>query len=133
MINSPTLPVRSSTRRHALLALACAFVLSLVSVPALQAADLKPLPLTATFEKVASTEGTPFVLHLKNDSKDTLKLSGKVLLSVVNHAVDKARVLPEKSVEAGKVMTVTGLTGDDKVLVSAAGYAPLEVKVPFKL
>ena len=132
MINSNTLPVRSSTRHHALLALACAFVLSLVSVPALQAAD-KALPLTATFEKVANTAGTPFVLHLKNDSKDTLKLSGKVLLSVVNHAVDKARALPEKSVEAGKVMTVTGLAGDDKVLVSAAGYATLEVKVPFKL
>jgi len=132
MINSHPLPVRSSTRRHALLALACAFVLSLVAIPALQAAD-KPLPVTATFEKVASTEGTPFVLHLKNDSKDTLKLSGKVLLSVVNHAMDKARAVPEQSVEAGKVMTVTGLSGDDKVIVSAAGFAPLEVKVPFKL
>ena len=132
MINSHTLPVRSSTRRHALLALACAFVLSLVAIPALQAAD-KPLPVTATFEKVASSEGTPFVLHLKNDSKDTLKLSGKVLLSVVNHAMDKARALPEQSVEAGKVMTVSGLAGDDKVIVSAAGFAPFEVKVPFKL
>ena len=132
MINSHPLPVRSSTRRHALLALACAFVLSLVAIPALQAAD-KPLPVTATFEKVASTEGTPFVLHLKNDSKDTLKLSGKVLLSVVNHAMDKARAVPEQSVEAGKVMTVSGLSGDDKVIVSAAGFAPLEVKVPFKL
>jgi hypothetical protein len=129
MINSHT-PVRSSSRRHALLALACAFGLSLMSVPALQAAD--KLPLTATFEKVASTEGTPIVLHLKNDSKVTLKVSGKILLSVVNHAADKARSVPEQSVEAGKVMTVTGLAGDDKVVLTAAGYAPLEVKVPFK-
>ena len=131
MINSHPLPVRSLTRRHVLLALACAFVLSLVAIPVLQAAD-KPLPVTATFEKVASTEGTRIVLHLKNDSKDTLKLSGKVLLSIVNHAMDKARALPEQSVEAGKVMDVTGLAGDDKVIVNAAGFAPFEVKVPFK-
>ncbi len=124
--------INSNSRRSALLALACTFALSLISVSALQAAD-KVLPLKATFEKVASTEGTPFVLHLKNDSKDTLKVSGKVLLSVVNHAMDKARVLPEQSIEAGKVMTVTGLSADDKVVVSAAGFAPLEVKVPFKL
>jgi hypothetical protein len=47
--------------------------------------------------------------------------------------MDKARVVPEQSVEAGKVMTVTGLVGDDKVVINAAGFAPLEVKVPFKL
>ena len=132
MINSHPLPVRSLTRRHVLLALACAFVLSLVAIPALQAAD-KPLPVTATFEKVTSAEGTPFVLHLKNDSANTLKLSGKVLLSVVNHASDKARAIPEQAVDAGKVLTVAGLAGDDKVIVNAAGFAPLEVKVPFKL
>lgn len=124
--------IASNSRRSALLALACAFVLSLVSVPALQAAD-KALPLSPTFEKVASTEGTPFVLHLKNDSKDTLKLSGKVLLSVVNHAMDKARVLPEHSLAAGEVWTIAALSADDRVLVSAAGYAPLEFRVPFKL
>jgi len=132
MNNSHTLPVCSSTRRHALLALACAFALSLVSVPALQAAD-KALPLTPTFEKVASTEGTPFVLHLKNDSKDTLKLNGKVLMAVVNHAMDKARALPAETLDAGKVWTVTQLAADDKVIITAAGFAPLEVKVPFKL
>jgi len=132
MINSPALPVRSSTRRPALVALACAFALSLLSLPALQAADGKTLPLSSTIEKVASTDGTPFVVHLKNDSKETLKLSGKVLLSVVNHAMDKARTLPEQTLEAGKVWTITNLSADDKVIVSAAGFAPLEVKVPIK-
>ncbi len=122
----------SNSRRSALLAVACTFALALVSAPALQAAD-KALTLTPTFEKVASTEGTPFVLHLKNDSKDTLKLSGKVLLSVVNHSADKARVLPEHTLEAGQSWTIPNLSGDDRVLVSAAGFAPLEVKVPFKL
>jgi len=132
MINSATPSLRSSTRRHALLALACAFVLSLVSAPALLAAD-KPLPLSHTFEKVESTEGTPFVVKLKNDSKESLKLSGKVLLAVVNHAMDKARALPDHTLAAGETWTITGLAADDKVLVSAAGYAQLEVRVPFKL
>jgi hypothetical protein len=122
----------SNSRRSALLALACAFVLSLVSVPALQAAD-KALPLTPTFEKITGAEGAPFVLHLKNDSKESLKVSGKVLLAVVHHAMDKARVLPEQALDAGAVLTVKDLSADDRVILTAAGHAPLEVKVPFKL
>lgn len=130
--------VRSLSRSRALLALACAFGLTLVSVPAVIAADApaKPLadkapalPLTATFEKVASTEGMPFVLKLKNNSKDTLKLSGKVLLSVVHHAMDKARVLPEHTLAGGEVWTIKDLSAEDKVLVSAHDFAPLELVV----
>lgn len=132
MIHSSVLPVSPSTRRPALLALACAFVLALVAAPATQAAE-KALPLSPTFAKVESSEGTPFVLKLKNDSKTSLKLNGKVLLAVVNHAMDKARALPEQTLGAGEVWTITGLAGDDKVVVTAAGHAPLELKVPFKL
>ncbi len=138
MINSNPLPTRS-----ALLALACAFSLTLVAIPSLPAADTaapKPvaankapsLPLTATFSKVTVKEGAPFVLKLKNDSKVTLKVSAKILLSVVNHAMDKARLLPEHAIEAGQVWTITDLASDDKVVVTAAGFAPLELKVPFK-
>lgn len=90
------------------------------------------LPLSHSFEK-ASEGATPFVLTVKNDSKATLQLSGHVLLSVVNHAMDKARKLPDHSLEAGKTWTITELTADDKVILNAAGYAPLEVRVPFKL
>jgi hypothetical protein len=132
-------PVRSLNRSRMVLALACAIGLTLASVPAMIAADTSAkqpladkapaLPLTATFEKVASTEGTPFVLKLKNDSKDTLKLSGKVLLSVVHHAMDKARVLPDQVLEGGQVWTIKDLSAQDKVLVTAAGFAPLEVVV----
>jgi hypothetical protein len=127
-------PVRSLNRSRMVLALACAIGLTLASVPAMIAADTSAkqpladkapaLPLTATFEKVASTEGT-----LKNDSKDTLKLSGKVLLSVVHHAMDKARVLPDQVLEGGQVWTIKDLSAQDKVLVTAAGFAPLEVVV----
>lgn len=106
----------------------------LAPIATLQAADKAAvLPLTGTFEKVTGTEGAPFVLKLKNDSKSTLKVSGKVLLAVVHHAMDKARVLPEQTIEAGAVWTIKDLSGDDKVILTAAGFAPLEFKVPFKL
>ncbi|HEY8993207.1 MAG TPA: hypothetical protein VIM71_00865 [Lacunisphaera sp.] len=130
---------RTSNRSRMLLALACALGLTLMSVPAAiaaeapakqPAADKAPaLPVSATFEKVASTEGTPFVLKLKNDSHDTLKISGKVLLSVVHHAMDKARVLPEHTLEAGKVWSIPGLSAEDKVILNATGFAPLELVV----
>lgn len=134
---------RFVSSNRALLALACALGLTLVSAPVLSAADAATkqpladkaavLPLTATFEKVTGTEGAPFVLKLKNDSKATLKVSGKVLLAVVHHAMDKARVIPEQAVAAGQTMTVKDLSAEDKIVLTAEGYAPLELKVPFKL
>lgn len=133
-------PLRSAPRSRTLLALACLLSFTLGSVPALQAdtATLQPLadkaaPLTGTFEKVAGAEGAPFALKLTNTSKDTLKVSGKVLLAVVHHAMDKARVLPEQTVEAGASWTIKELSADDKVILTVAGFAPLEFRVPFKL
>ncbi|HEX2861301.1 MAG TPA: hypothetical protein VHN79_06660 [Lacunisphaera sp.] len=124
------------------LAFSCMTCLALTSAPALHAtnADTRPLadkepvlPLTPTFEKGESTEGTPFVLQLKNESKATLKVSGKVLLAVVHHAMDKARALPEQSVAPGQTLTIKDLSADDRVFLSSPGFAPLEVRVPFKL
>lgn len=132
MNNSHSL--HSGARRSLLLALACAFSLTLAPFASLQAADkAAALPLTVTFEKVTGTEGAPFVLKAKNTSTVSLKVSGKVLLAVVHHAMDKARVVPEQTVAAGQIMTVKELSAEDKVVLTADGYAPLEVKVPFKL
>lgn len=118
-MNSPRFLLRS------LLAVAC---LAFAAAPALHAADAV-LPLKASFEKVTGSEGAPYVLHLTNDSKVALKVSGKVLLSVVHHAMDKARVLPEQTVEPGKMMMVKDLSAQDKVILTAPGYAPLELVV----
>lgn len=123
-----------------LLALACLAGLPFAAVSAFAdtaaphaKADALALPLSHTFEKVESTNGTPFVLKVKNDGKATLKLSGHVLLSVVNHAMDKARQLPEHTLDAGATWTISELTADDRVILKADGYAPLEIRVPFKL
>jgi len=147
MINSNSL--RSVTRSRPLLALAWALSLALASVPALSAADtatLQPLadkpapapaapalPLTGTFEKGSNAEGAPLILKLKNNSKDTLKVSAKILLAVVHHATDKARELPEHAIEAGAVWIITDIAADDRVILSASGYEPLEFRAPFKL
>ena len=126
-----------SLSKTALLTLGCALSLVLFSAPALRAADpataaaAKKLPLTATIEKAAHpAENTPpFILTLKNDSKATITVSAKVLLSVVAHNVDKARIVPAHAIEAGKTMKIADLAALDKVVVSSEGYAPLEIKV----
>jgi hypothetical protein len=123
----------------ALIALGCAFSLAFVPISAKAADDtaaLQPLadkapslPLTATFEKVSGAENGPFVLHLKNVSKDAIKASAKVLLSVVVHNTNKARVVPEHVVAPGEVWTIADLAALDKVIVTAEGFAPLELTV----
>ena len=133
---------RSSTRAvlcsSALLALGCAFVLALVSAPALRAdaGSEKPmackcpsLPLSASFAKTAGAENAPYVLTLKNDSTSTVKASAKVLLAVAFHAEAKARNVAEQVVEPGKTWTIDDLAKGDKVTVSAAGFTPLELTV----
>ena len=99
-----------------------------VATPALHAADKAP-PLTPAISKVVSTEKPPFVLTLKNDSKDALKVSAKVLLSVAAHNADKARNVPAETVAPGKTMTISDLAALDVVVVSTEGYAPLKIEV----
>jgi hypothetical protein len=124
MILSPT--VRMSLRLMAL-----AFGLALLAAPALRADATAPaLPVTTSFEKVAGVEGAPYVLTVKNTSQDTLTVTAKVLLSVTFHAENKARNLPPQGIDAGKEWKVSDLSADDKVILSAPGFAPLEVTVP---
>lgn len=125
--------LRSSSLLRGLCALALVAGLAFVAAPTINAADKAPaLPLKASFEKVTSSEGTPYVLHLKNESKESLKVSGKVLLAVVHHAMDKARPVAEETVAAGASMTIKGLSAEDKVILHAAGHETLEIHVPGK-
>jgi hypothetical protein len=130
-------PLRLASVRSALVALSCAFAFAFAQAPAARAdtATLRPmddkapsLPLTATFEKADADTG-PYVLNLKNTSDGALKVTAKVLLSVYFHADSKSRNLPEHAIDPGQVWTITGLAANDKVTVSASGYAPLELTV----
>jgi hypothetical protein len=131
---------RPALGRIVLIVLGCAFSLALAQAPALKAADsiaLQPLadkalsmPLTFAFEKVLGAEHGPYVLKLTNTSKDALKVGTKILLSVAFHAESKAKILPEHVIEAGQMWTIPGLAAQDRVILTAQGFTPLEVTVP---
>lgn len=121
----------SALCKSALLALGVA--LSLVLVPtvnlsATEATAAKSLPLTHSFAKVEGEDG-PHTMKLTNTSSDALKVNVKILLSVYSHASDRAKVLPEETIAAGKDWTITKLAALDKVIISAEGYAPIELVV----
>ena len=128
---------RSSLSRNALIALGCALSLVIVPVATLKANDAPPaatkapsLPLTATFEKVATAEkGAPFVLKLTNTSKAAVTVSAKILLSVVVHSAPNSRSVPAHAIAPGQTWTISELSALDKVTVTAEGFAPLELTV----
>jgi hypothetical protein len=140
MIIATLASTRPPLRRIALIALGCAFSLALIPMQTLKGADgaaLQPLadkapslPLTATFEKVTGGENGPFVLKLKNDSKDAVKVTTKILLSVAFHADSKAKHLPAHTIKAGQVWSIPDLAAADKLILTAEGFAPLEIVVP---
>jgi hypothetical protein len=88
------------------------------------------LPLTVSYDKVSGTEDPPYVLKLKNVSKDPITVSAKVSPSVTFHAVEKTRDVPAHTIDAGQEWSIPGLAASDKVTVTAPGYAPLELTVP---
>jgi len=140
MTHSYSYHARRAACRIALLALGCALVLFAVPFSALRAADAPAsppaadkapsLPLVPTFEKVTSGEDGPYVLNLKNVSKETVTASAQVIASVTFHAKAKTRNLPEHAIDPGEAWTITELAATDKVIVSAKGFAPLELTVP---
>ena len=140
MISAKNASPRPALRTTALIALGCALTLAVMSAPALKAAGpatLQPLadkapslPVTTAFEKVKGAESGPYVLKVTNTSKATLKVTTKVHVAVAFHANDKARNLPEHAIEAGQTWSVPDLAAQDKVVVTATGFAPLELTVP---
>jgi hypothetical protein len=129
---------RISLYRSALFALGCAFLAGFASAPALRAegdssqtaaANLPSLPLSASFSKAAGSEDAPYVLTLKNQSGSPVAASAKVLLAVAFHADSKARTVAGQTIGAGESWTISGLAKDDRVIVSADGFAPLVLTV----
>jgi hypothetical protein len=123
-------------RCSTLFALGCAFLVACVATPALRAqgdssqaaANTPSLPLSASFSKVGG-EDAPYVLTLRNDSAISVTVSARVLLAVAFHADSKARVLPEHAIGPGETWMISDLFKDDRVTVSASGFAPLQLTV----
>ena len=123
------------------LALGCVLGLTAVQLPAARAGDasaeMRPLddkapslPLTAAFSKGTDPNVGPYTLSLTNTSKDAIKVSVKIHLSVSFHANTKDRSVPDHVIDPGQVWTVDDLAAADKVTVTADGFAPLELTVP---
>jgi hypothetical protein len=137
---STTSSLRPAACRTALFAFGCALSLVLVQTAALKAADpaapqapavkAPSLPVTATFDKVANAEAGPYVLNLKNNSQDALKVSAKVLLAVAFHMESKARMVPAHVIDPGQTWSIPDLAAADRITLTAEGYAPLELTVP---
>ena len=124
-----------------LLALSCALGLAIVQIPAARAGEtgtaMRPLddkapslPLTAAFSKGTDTTVGPYILSLTNTSKDAIKVSVKIHLSVSFHANTRDRSVPDHVIDPGQVWTIDDLAAADKVTVTADGFAPLELTVP---
>jgi hypothetical protein len=79
---------------------------------------------------VTGGENGPYVLKVKNTSADTLKVSAKILLAVAFHADNKAKLVPEHAIAAGDTWSIADLAAADKVILTATGFAPLEIVVP---
>jgi hypothetical protein len=93
-------------------------------------ADTAPaLPLTHSFTKVEGGEKGPYVLQLKNESASDITVSGKILLAVAFHAESRSRSIPSHKIEAGKSWSIADLAFDDKITLTADGFAPLELSV----
>jgi hypothetical protein len=130
---------KSSARTVLQKAALLAFGLVIAAVPTLKASDLAtlqpmadakvPLPLTSVIEKVTGAEKGPYVLKLKNESKAEVKVTAKILLAVFEHGEDKAKHLPAHTIEAGKTWKIADLAAEDKVIVTADGFAPLEIVI----
>ena len=135
-ISSP----RAAAYRTALFAFGCALSLVLVQTAALKAADpagpdapavkARSLPVTTTVEKVANAESGPYVLNVKNTSPDALKVSAKVLLAVAFHMDSKARNVPAHVIDPGQTWKIADLAAGDRIVLTAEGFAALEVTVP---
>jgi len=140
MKTPPSLHRRRAFTRVTLIIAGCLLGLALAFAPALHAASddatakasdkAQALPLTATFAKDKNAEGPPYTLTLKNVSAHAVKVKAKILLAVAFHADNRAKNLPEHAIDAGKDWSIPGLAAQDKVILTAEGYAPLELLVP---
>jgi hypothetical protein len=132
--------IRSSARTGlfsgSLIALGCALLvafspaLKAQATPSQPAADNAPsLPLSASFSKSAGTEDAPYVLTLKNESATAVTASAKILLAVAFHADSKAKCIADHAIGPGETWTISDLAKGDRVMVTAAGFAPLQLSV----
>ena len=141
MNSSDTSRACSAFGKTAIIAFGCVLSLTMAQIPASRAADNTPtlrplddkamsLPLTADFSKGSDANIGPYIVSLTNTSKDAIKVSVKIHLSVSFHANTKDRNISDHVIGPGQVWTINDLAAADTLTVTADGFAPLELTVP---
>jgi hypothetical protein len=127
--------------RRRVAAIVLSAVFALTTLPAVTAAEATPppstdkklpaLPLTTTFGKGTPGEnGGIYSLTLKNTSDKALTVKTTIIWSITSHNRARTIELPAREIAAGGTWTISDLSFDDRVIVSAEGYEKLDVKTP---
>lgn len=105
---------------------------AIVAQPVAAADEMAPaLPVTTSFGKGTPGEnGGPYALTVTNTSDAALTVSATVIWSVTSHNRPKTLELPAHEIAAGGTWVIDDLAAEDRVILKAEGYAPLELKTP---
>ena len=89
------------------------------------------LPLTASFGMGEPGEnGGPHTLTLTNTSEEALTVNATIIWSVVSHNRTKTIELPAQEMAAGGTWVIDDLAAEDRIVLTAEGYAKLELTTP---
>ena len=100
---------------------------------AVTAADdaMPALPLKAEFGKGTPGEnGGPYAVTLTNTSDKALTVNATIIWSVTSHNRPRTIELPAKEIAAGGTWKIDDLAAEDRIVLTAEGYAKLELKTP---
>jgi hypothetical protein len=105
---------------------------ALAPTSASAADDMAPaLPVTASFGKGTPGEnGGPYALTLTNTSDKALTVNATIIWSVASHNRARTIELPAHEIAAGGTWVVNDLAAEDRIILTAEGYAKLELKTP---
>lgn len=107
--------------------------LAVFAATPMAAADEKApdLPLSASFGKGEPGEnGGPYALTLTNTSDKALTVNATIIWSVASHNRARTIELPAHEVAAGGTWVIDDLAAEDRIILTAEGYAKLELKTP---
>ncbi|MEZ5277141.1 MAG: hypothetical protein R3F07_12240 [Opitutaceae bacterium] len=111
--------------------LSTVFAVSLALPSATAGDDAPALPLTASFGAGTPGENSgPYALTLTSTADHALTVTATITFSVQSHNRPQTKVLADHEIAAGGSWTIDDLAAQDKVVVTAEGYAPLELTTP---
>lgn len=89
------------------------------------------LPLTASFGAGTPGENSgPYAVTLTSTSDEALTVTATITFSVQSHNRPQTKVLPPHEIAPGGTWTIDDLAAEDRIVLAADGYAPMELTTP---